>query len=329
MCNTFVIHKKTFEKLMSWLLQYYRDDINVNRHPHIGNAGQIPEALIGMFLSLEVLEGAEYYKFNVEHIWPLYKNKSNSTNTTNMIRYLAGGKLGDFIHQLSIINENYLKTGKKGTLYIRDLESAGNKFGLGFERAYNDTKTLIKSQPYIHEYKIYNGEPYDINLSSWRNNDLLYKTNWYNLFKAEYNVEWGTHPWLYTSVINPEFTQTILFNCVMTRFPENIDFTRLFNEYGKDNVIFITENINEYREFIDKTGIEIQVYVASSIEDFIIAVNSCKLFIATQSSPLTYAYGLHKKNISLIVKDSGDGIFVNGLEHILPGTNIITENLTI
>jgi hypothetical protein len=78
MCNTFVIHRKTFEKLMSWLIQYYRDDINVNRHPLIGNAGQIPEALIGMFLSLEVLEGAKYQKFNVEHIWPLYKNMSNS-----------------------------------------------------------------------------------------------------------------------------------------------------------------------------------------------------------------------------------------------------------
>jgi GR25 family glycosyltransferase involved in LPS biosynthesis len=78
MCNTFVIHRKTFEKLMSWLIQYYRDDINVNRHPLIGNAGQIPEALIGMFLSLEVLEGAKYHKFNVEHIWPLYKNMSNS-----------------------------------------------------------------------------------------------------------------------------------------------------------------------------------------------------------------------------------------------------------
>jgi hypothetical protein len=77
MCNTFVIDKSTFEKMMGWLMQYYRDDINVNRHPLIGNAGQIPEALIGMFLSLEVLQGATYYKFDVEHIWPLYKNIAN------------------------------------------------------------------------------------------------------------------------------------------------------------------------------------------------------------------------------------------------------------
>ena len=78
MCNTFVIHKSTFEKMMGWLMQYYRDDINVNRHHLIGNAGQIPEALIGMFLSLEVLGGATYYKFDVEHIWPLYKNIANT-----------------------------------------------------------------------------------------------------------------------------------------------------------------------------------------------------------------------------------------------------------
>jgi hypothetical protein len=83
MCNTFVIHKTTFEKMMGWLIQYYRDDINVNRHPLIGNAGQIPEALIGMFLSLEVLQGATYYKFDVEHIWPLYKNIANTKYDKN------------------------------------------------------------------------------------------------------------------------------------------------------------------------------------------------------------------------------------------------------
>jgi GR25 family glycosyltransferase involved in LPS biosynthesis/tetratricopeptide (TPR) repeat protein len=83
MCNTFVIHRAIFEKMMSWLMQYYRDDINVNRHPLIGNAGQIPEALIGMFLSLEVLQGATYYKFDVEHIWPLYKNIANTKYDKN------------------------------------------------------------------------------------------------------------------------------------------------------------------------------------------------------------------------------------------------------
>ena len=35
--------------------------------------------------------------------------------------YISGGLLGDFFHQLSIINENYIKTNKKGILYIADI----------------------------------------------------------------------------------------------------------------------------------------------------------------------------------------------------------------
>ena len=78
MCNTFVISTVLFEKMMSWLIQYYREDVNVDRHPLIGNAGEIPEALIGMFLSLEVFKGATYYTFDIEHVWPLYKRIVNS-----------------------------------------------------------------------------------------------------------------------------------------------------------------------------------------------------------------------------------------------------------
>jgi len=259
-------------------------------------------------------------------LWQSGKNHFHERylkNEYTIVSYLAGGKLGDFIQQLSVINENYLKTGKRAILYITNLENHEDKFTLGVERAYKDTESFIKSQPYIHDYKIHNGESYDINLSSWRNSPLIFKTNWYNLFKAEYGVEWGSHSWLYTSVKKPEFNNIVLFNCVIARFPEAIDFTQLFNEYGKENIRFITENINEYIQFKDKTGIELEVYIASSIEDYIITVNSCKLFISTQSSPLTYAYGLHKKNISLIVKKSLESTFVNQLEHIIPGTKVI------
>lgn len=106
----------------------------------------------------------------------------------------------------------------------------------------------------------------------------------------------------------------------MSRFPERIDFMKLFDEYGKENIRFITENLNEYTQFKDKTGIELQVYIATSISDFIDTVNSCKLFIGTLSSPLTYAYGLHKEAVVLLPNNYSDDIaHVKGLEHILPG----------
>lgn len=56
-CNVFVIKTSLFEKMMTWLMLYYIDNIKETIHPTIGNAGVIIESLVGMFLSLEVLEG--------------------------------------------------------------------------------------------------------------------------------------------------------------------------------------------------------------------------------------------------------------------------------
>ena len=62
-CNTFLIPKKMYEKMMSWLLQYFMDDIQILytcENGHEFNPGHIIEALTSMFLSLEINEGAEY-----------------------------------------------------------------------------------------------------------------------------------------------------------------------------------------------------------------------------------------------------------------------------
>jgi hypothetical protein len=76
-CNTFVIPSKMFENMMEWMEQYFIEDLILNKsNSDCYNPGHIVEALVGMFLSLEVLKGAKYYPFNIEHIWPLYKNKS-------------------------------------------------------------------------------------------------------------------------------------------------------------------------------------------------------------------------------------------------------------
>ena len=37
------------------------------------------------------------------------------------ISYIAGGLFGDFFHQLSVIKEKYMQTGKKGILYIANI----------------------------------------------------------------------------------------------------------------------------------------------------------------------------------------------------------------
>ena len=73
-CNTFVIPSKMFERMMSWMKQYFIDDLILNKqNSKLDNPGCLIEGLVGMFLSLEVFNGSKYYPLDVKHIWPLYK----------------------------------------------------------------------------------------------------------------------------------------------------------------------------------------------------------------------------------------------------------------
>lgn len=77
-CNTFIIPSKMFENMISWMEEYFIDDLILDKsNSDCDNPGCAIEGLVGMFLSLEVYKGAKYYPFHIEHIWPLYKNKAN------------------------------------------------------------------------------------------------------------------------------------------------------------------------------------------------------------------------------------------------------------
>ena len=112
------------------------------------------------------------------------------------IVYISGGALGDLIHQIGIIYEIYVKTGKKGILYISDTARNPHGFTFTIEKTYNDTYKLITDQSYIESYHIHNNEPFDINLSSWIVNQPLYINNWSAIFSAEYNIDWCSNKYL-------------------------------------------------------------------------------------------------------------------------------------
>ena len=79
---------------------------------------------------------------------------------------------------------------------------------------------------------------------------------------------------------------------------------------------FITQNMDEYTQFNTKINITMDVYLASSLEDYIAAIKACKLYIGELSAPLTYAYGLHKKHI--VLRNGDCNVFIDGLDKILP-----------
>jgi hypothetical protein len=239
------------------------------------------------------------------------------------IVYISGGMLGDFIHQLSVINENFLNTGRKGILYIA---SIGDNFRLGLHKAYEDTYQIITEQNYIKLYKIYNNETYDINLSQWRYNRLLFKTNWSNIFFDAYKVKWGKSKWIKMPYDNA-FKDTILISNTSYRSAYNIDFTYIFEKYNTI-VKFIDLSDEETRLFTSNfNGNKIELYKPANLYDLCVAINSCKLFIGNLSSPLTFAYAMHKISIVGLYKDafSHDQTHNLGLDYIMPNLTINTD----
>lgn len=65
--NSFIIPNEMYERMMKWMNQYYFDDLPVCMYSVEGDPftpGHMIEALTGMFLGLETLRGAQYFRIN-------------------------------------------------------------------------------------------------------------------------------------------------------------------------------------------------------------------------------------------------------------------------
>lgn len=241
---------------------------------------------------------SEFTKFE-EYMNDNLSNNSticNNINNNDYITYISGGKLGDFIFQLGIIQDNYIKTGKKGILYIANI---GDKFVKGLEVAYNDTKDFIFKQDYIIDYKIYNNEAYDINLSLWRDNVFIKEQNWFELFRNTYNVDFGTTQWINNIPINDDLSGKILISHSLIRENKNINIKDILSKYDETELHFICLDENEYYNFKNKSGLDIPYTICKNVFELFVSINSCKLFIGNFSAPLCIALSLYKKCIGI------------------------------
>jgi hypothetical protein len=242
-------------------------------------------------------------------IIPSYEDKT--VFILKPITYIIGGMFGDFIYGLSVINEKFYETGRKGVLYLSE---QGDCFRNGLINTYNDTFNIISNQPYIQEFKIFNNEQIDINLITWRSNPNLYNQNWYNTYKQTYNIEWGTKKWL-TVPYDKKWENKIIINTTSYRWPNSIDFQHLYNLYNT-NLIFIYSDENQKNHFINTTKLNIENYKFNTFLELTTIINSCKLFVGSMSAPLSIAHALHKTSIGGLINNSIDNIFIIGLDSI-------------
>lgn len=212
------------------------------------------------------------------------------------IRYLAGGLLGDFIHSLSIVQEKFYKTGRKGIVYI---SNDGDQFRHGLENTYKDTYSVIMKQKYIKEYILYNnGTIYDINLNTWREHLQHYICRGVNLatmYSEIYDVSWGRRKWLDVE-FDEKYNDKVLVNTTYYRWTNNIDYNMYYQQYG-DKMIYVG-NIDQYNIFVERTNLRIPFQETNNFHDMCVWLNSCKLFIGSFSGPLSLCNSFQKDRIA-------------------------------
>jgi hypothetical protein len=247
-------------------------------------------------------EVGEFFTIDLE-LFTLYHDYSRKDFSFEPIIYKSKGLLGDSIYQLSIVAENFYSTGRKGIVYL----SNEIPFRFGIEKAFNDTYQLVKEQIYIKDYIIWDTQPYEIDLSIWRDSPLLYKTNWRYIYQSIYNVPWGLHRWIDIPK-DDKWKDTVIINAPPYRnISPNINYLEISKTYGK-NLLFMSFNQQDYFIFMDKTSILIDYYCPNSLYEFVQAISSCKLFVGELSAPLSISIACHTETIIPYVEDDGDSI---------------------
>ena len=193
--------------------------------------------------------------------------------TSEHIAYISGGLLGDFIHQLSVVNELFIITGKKGILYIA---CNGDLFRKGVEHTYHDIWGTISKQPYIDSFKIFNNQKFDIDLTVWRTLTLRPGLSWTKIFSDCYNIDWGANKWLHSE--NSNMNNHIIISTSTNRWNYMIDYKQLLSHFN-DPVIFLCCELESYNFFKDKSGVIIPYHLCKDFTELVDMISGCKLFI--------------------------------------------------
>jgi hypothetical protein len=229
--------------------------------------------------------------------------------------YISGGRLGDFIHQLSVIHQHYLKTGQPAELYISN--TVGDKFRSGIDKTYHETYDIIMAQPYIKSYNIEpeqqnaEGLKNAINLSTWRSHPILHANNWHTIFSTVYGIDWGTKPWITWPHTDPSWHGKTVINTTRRRFPFGLKYP--------DNAIFICFSQNEYDYFINQNMPRqntIPCHIMANLSELLTILKSCQRFIGSFSAPFAFANAMNIPTYGFL--DSEPNLY-NKLDTIIGG----------
>ena len=234
-----------------------------------------------------------------------------------MVTYIAGGLLGDFIHSLSVCKSIFDATGQKAIVLISD--HVGDRFKFGAQKAYEDLRTLLTAQEYIAEFRVYANEPYDINLTQWRQSPLLYRATWDIIYNTCYQLsDWGQRAWIIPTQPTQQLTEykdTIFFNSSMLRFVASFPYQHMMQliTSKQRKCMFLCFHPNDAFAFFERAGIKMDICVVKDINDMANHIMACHAFIGNLSSPLAICIACNKYCMGILGEHTGDGIHMKNV----------------
>ena len=206
------------------------------------------------------------------------------------MNYLTGGKMGDFIHSLMVCKYNYDKTGELSNIF---LSNNGDTFEYDLNFTYNELLPLMKLQPYVKSFNIYDNDNINIDLTSWRQSIKLYQTNWLEIYSNTYlndikipnEFKWIDVP------IDSKYSNSLMINRSLKMRDDSklYVYDNLINEY--DESYFICFDKRQYYEF--PLHYKTRLLLVDNLLDFFIKIASCHAFIGNQSGPFAWASALN------------------------------------
>jgi hypothetical protein len=207
--------------------------------------------------------------------------------------FSMGGRLGDFLHALFAVKHICQQKEIKANVYMYDI---GWEFGI--ENTWAELKPILEQQDYINELLISDGPyPGSIDLGQYINSPWLYKACWSELYSKTFNFPINEeYKWINWSKINPDLEGKVLIQrkANVMRNP-SFPYDSVLDEYGDENILFISSNINDYNEFPYNN--RIKFYKVTTLDEWFTAINSASLVVANLSAPAVMAHALDKLRI--------------------------------
>ncbi len=218
--------------------------------------------------------------------------------------FLHSGKAGDIIYSLPTVLELNKQQGGID-FYLNIIQPHNQKIDKHFnEKSVEMLIPLLERQSYISKCKLYENEPFEINLDAFRNIILPLDRNslprWY-FFAFNIHADLDK-PWLEADYL-PEYKDKI----VITRSKryQNPHINRKFlNQY--DNLIFL--GLEKEYQTIRKEINKIEFVKVNDFLQMTNVINSCRLFIGNQSLPYSIAEALKVPRVLEVPLDSPNNI---------------------